>query len=62
MRQNQEVECPRCGEADRRSLGMNVCGLCECEFFVEPKRCVCNDGQDRPYWKCPVHGDVLVHQ
>lgn len=28
------IECPRCGEADERSIGKNRCGLCECEFFV----------------------------
>lgn len=28
------VECPRCDEADYRGLGVNVCGLCECQFWV----------------------------
>lgn len=28
------IECPRCGEADERSIGLNKCGLCECEFSV----------------------------
>lgn len=28
------VECPRCNEADERSLGENRCGLCECRFVV----------------------------
>lgn len=28
------VDCPRCGEGDDRSIGMNRCGLCEYEFFV----------------------------
>lgn len=28
------MECPRCNETDARSIGMNVCGLCECHFYV----------------------------
>jgi hypothetical protein len=28
------IECPRCNEADERSLGFNRCGLCECTFVV----------------------------
>lgn len=24
------------------------------------KKCVCEDGHDRPYWNCPVHGDVSI--
>lgn len=28
------INCPRCGECDDRSLGANVCGLCECRFVV----------------------------
>lgn len=28
------IECPKCNEADERPVGMNRCGLCECEFFV----------------------------
>lgn len=31
---DKAIECPRCNEADERSVGMNRCGLCECEFFV----------------------------
>lgn len=27
-------ECPRCDEADERSIGLNKCGLCGCEFIV----------------------------
>jgi hypothetical protein len=22
--------------------------------------CICERGHDRPYWTCPVHGDVTV--
>lgn len=32
------VECPRCNEADERPFGHNVCGLCECRFWVRPGR------------------------
>jgi len=28
------IDCPNCNEGDDRSLGMNVCGLCECRFVV----------------------------
>lgn len=28
------LECPRCDETDVCSIGMNKCGLCDCEFFV----------------------------
>ena len=28
------IERPRCDEADERSDGLNVCGLCECRFTV----------------------------
>lgn len=28
------IDCPRCGEGDERSIGLNRCGLCECEFTV----------------------------
>ena len=31
-----EAECPRCGESDDRSVGLNICGLCECRFVVGP--------------------------
>lgn len=31
---NLLIECPRCEEADKRSIGFNKCGLCECEFLV----------------------------
>ena len=30
------VDCPRCGEGDERSIGVNVCGLCECRFSIGP--------------------------
>lgn len=33
---DKPIECPRCGEADQRADGVNVCGLCECRFFVQP--------------------------
>lgn len=30
------VDCPRCNEGDDRKLGMNICPLCECRFWVRP--------------------------
>jgi hypothetical protein len=32
------VDCPGCGEGDERHFGINVCGLCECRFWVRAGR------------------------
>jgi hypothetical protein len=29
------VDCPKCNEGDYRYVGINVCGLCECKFYVK---------------------------
>lgn len=29
------IDCPNCGECDDRNLGVNRCGLCECQFAIE---------------------------
>ena len=29
--------CPRCDETDERHVGINRCGLCDCEFIVGRK-------------------------
>jgi hypothetical protein len=45
------IECPRCGEADDRHEGINICGLCECRFAVmrqKPKL------YRKPVTWCPV--------
>lgn len=26
----------------------------------QPAKCICERGNDRPYWTCPVHGYVVV--
>jgi hypothetical protein len=43
------VECPRCNETDERAIGMNRCGLCECEFFV-----ACNGSAYAPAKRLPA--------
>jgi hypothetical protein len=32
------VNCPRCNEGDYRCVGVNVCPLCECKFWVKGGR------------------------
>lgn len=63
------IECPKCGEADKRAIGMNKCGLCECEFFVasngsayapakrERAQPIHGQHMDEPR-KCPVCGET----
>jgi len=37
---NECIDCPRCDEGDERSEGLNVCGLCECRFYVKDGKIV----------------------
>jgi hypothetical protein len=66
----------RCGLGYRRCIGRHLgaaCIWCHAGKSVEEvkaenrqlrervkKFCLCEVGHDRPYWKCPVHGDVSL--
>lgn len=41
------VDCPKCGEGDERAVGLNVCGLCECRFYVKGGRATL----DSPFYR-----------
>lgn len=44
-------------QAEYRKCDADPVGYLEA---AERGKCACEVGHDRPYWKCPVHGDVSV--